>query len=233
MMETKEPGQKPEQEKAVDNANDTKKDLVRNIVKEAVRESKGSNDQNGQESKGNKMTQETQNQEKKSESPVKPADSSVQKPELQKLKPRTAENKKENGKEQMIAAVLVRGLIGVKHDIKKTIFDSLKLRRKNICIVRKESQQLKGRLIKAKDFITWGEIDDETYKLLVERRSEKAARSDGGKDRSGDGTGIKPFFRLSPPKKGFGRKGIKKPYVAGGALGYRGKDINDLIKRMI
>jgi len=45
--------------------------------------------------------------------------------------------------------------------------------------------------------------------------------------------GIKPVFRLKPPKKGFGRRGIKKPYSIGGALGYRASDINDLISRMI
>ena len=45
--------------------------------------------------------------------------------------------------------------------------------------------------------------------------------------------GVKPVFRLTPPKKGFGRQGIKKPYSIGGALGYRASDINDLLNRMI
>ena len=42
---------------------------------------------------------------------------------------------------------------------------------------------------------------------------------------------IKPLFRLSPPKKGYG--GSKRAYHAGGALGYRGKEINELIERMM
>ena len=44
---------------------------------------------------------------------------------------------------------------------------------------------------------------------------------------------MKKFFRLSPPRKGFGRKGIKFAFTKGGALGYRGIKINDLIKRML
>ena len=43
--------------------------------------------------------------------------------------------------------------------------------------------------------------------------------------------GIKPIIRLHPPRKGY--EGIKRAYTTGGALGYRGKKINDLIKRML
>ena len=42
---------------------------------------------------------------------------------------------------------------------------------------------------------------------------------------------IKPLFRLSPPKKGY--EGIKRSFKNSGALGYRGKEINKLIGRMI
>ena len=43
--------------------------------------------------------------------------------------------------------------------------------------------------------------------------------------------GIQPVFRLRPPTKGF-KGNIKKSYRAGGELGYRGEDINELVKRM-
>jgi large subunit ribosomal protein L30 len=49
--------------------------------------------------------------------------------------------------------------------------------------------------------------------------------------RYADMTDVKPIFRLSPPRKGY--EGNKKSYQNGGALGYRGKDINDLIQRML
>ena len=45
--------------------------------------------------------------------------------------------------------------------------------------------------------------------------------------------GVKQFFRLHPPIGGFERKGIKKPYSIGGALGYRKEKINNLIKKML
>ena len=37
-------------------------------------------------------------------------------------------------------------------------------------------------------------------------------------------------IRMHPPRKGY--RGIKQSYKAGGDLGYRGKEINSLIKRM-
>ena len=47
------------------------------------------------------------------------------------------------------------------------------------------------------------------------------------------GQKIRKNFRLNSPRKGYGRKGIKVSFNEGGALGYRGNKINDLIKRMI
>jgi len=44
--------------------------------------------------------------------------------------------------------------------------------------------------------------------------------------------GVKPVFRLHPPRKGF-KGSIKKSYRAGGEAGYRGEAINDLIRRMV
>ena len=48
-----------------------------------------------------------------------------------------------------------------------------------------------------------------------------------------DVPGLKLYFRLKPPVKGFERKGIKVPYSMGGALGYRKDNINNLIIRML
>lgn len=45
--------------------------------------------------------------------------------------------------------------------------------------------------------------------------------------------GLKLFFKLTPPKGGFERKGTKRPFSLGGALGYRKEKINDLIKKML
>ncbi|MEM1684640.1 MAG: 50S ribosomal protein L30, partial [Nanopusillaceae archaeon] len=45
--------------------------------------------------------------------------------------------------------------------------------------------------------------------------------------------GIKPYFRLKPPSGGYPRKGIKVNYKEGGAYGYWGENINNLLASMI
>jgi large subunit ribosomal protein L30 len=41
------------------------------------------------------------------------------------------------------------------------------------------------------------------------------------------------MFNLHPPIKGFEKKGKKAPFSLKGAFGYRGKEINNLLERMI
>ncbi len=113
-----------------------------------------------------------------------------------------------------IAAILVRSLIGAAPDIRKSC-ENLRLVRKNSCVIIKDTPSNRGMLKRAKDYITWGNLDEEGKKALEKKKS-------GGK-----------AFRLSPPKKGYGRKGIKVPFGVGGALGERKEKINDLIKRMV
>ena len=48
-----------------------------------------------------------------------------------------------------------------------------------------------------------------------------------------DVPGLKTYFRLTPPKGGFEREGIKTQFSLGGALGYRKDNINNLLRRMI
>src|SRR3989344_6211467 len=118
-----------------------------------------------------------------------------------------------------LALILIRGMVNLQQPVKDTL-TMLRLRKKHVCVIIPDTPSLRGMIKQVKDLITWGEIDAETLKLLQEKRGEKDAE---GK--------LKPFFRLSPPRKGFERKGIKVPYKLGGALGDRGKDINELIKR--
>ena len=124
-----------------------------------------------------------------------------------------------------IAAIRVRGGIGFKGTVEDTL-KMLNLYRINYCVVLKATPSVVGMIHKVKDFITWGEINEETLKLLKEKRQEK------GKDHSGKEI-IKPFFRLSPPRGGYGRKGVKFTFNLSGALGYRKEKINDLIRKMI
>ena len=66
---------------------------------------------------------------------------------------------------------------------------------------------------KVRDFVAFGEINNDMYKKLVEKRKNK----------------IKNFFRLHPP-----RKGIKsKVHYPKGALGNHKDKINELLERML
>ena len=148
--------------------------------------------------------------------------------------------KEKTDSSKQLAAVRVRGITGIKRDIVETM-KMLRLYKNNFCAVLPNNKIYAGMLMRAKDYITWGEIDDETFKALVDKRGEEF------KGREADSKGkikynnfvvinnkkIKKYFRLNAPRKGFGRKGIKYSFQQGGALGYRGEKINDLIKRMI
>ena len=118
--------------------------------------------------------------------------------------------------EGKLAVIRIRGQIGIKTGIRDTL-KMLNLLRSNCCVIIPNNDTYRGMVKKVKDYVTYGEIDEETHKLLVEKRGDEKSK----------------FFRLNPPRKGFGRKGIKITFKGGGALGNREAKINDLIKRMI
>ena len=137
----------------------------------------------------------------------------------------------------------------------RTTLKRLRLFKKNTCSIVTNDPKYVGMIKVVKDYITWGELDEETFKLLLKKRgklpgnkplteeyikektkvdSEEFAKEfiEAKRDLK-EITGLKQFFRLTPPVKGFERKGIKIPFSQGGALGYRKEKINELIKRMI
>ena len=149
--------------------------------------------------------------------------------------------------------IRVRGIPDVNRDIAHTM-DLLGLNRVNHAVVVPETDSIKGMLQKAKDYVTWGEVDQETLAAMIrargrvagddsvtddylKERSEFATVEDMAKAiiendyRMKDVHGAKPVFRLHPPVKGY--EGNKRSFQNGGALGYRGAKINDLINRML
>ena len=138
-----------------------------------------------------------------------------------------------------LAIVLVRGLVNVTQSVKDTLA-MLRLKRKNHCVVIENTPLNQGMVKKVKDYVTYGEINEETFKQLVEKRGEEfKARLEDSKRKYNyksldvNGKNYKPYFRLNPPKKGFGRKGVKLSFKVGGGLGDRGEKINDLLERMM
>ncbi len=151
---------------------------------------------------------------------VKTDNEEIKKTETQKTVPvKKQAQKKETG--DKIAVVLIRGLVNVTKD-KKSTLKMLNIHKKHNCVVVKNNDVYKGMIFKVKDYVAYGEIDDETHALLVQKRKDKKGKEDN-----------KKTFRLNPPRGGFGRKGIKRPFGEGGALGYRGNKINELLKRML
>jgi large subunit ribosomal protein L30 len=133
-----------------------------------------------------------------------------------------------------LIVIRVRGEEGVRHDIRRTL-EMLHLHRKHFCSVVGPTAGNIGMLRKAKDYVTWGEVDQDTLNMLYEKRGAEYKGHQDGKTKyiTAGGRKLKPFFRLHPPRGGFERKGIKKPFSTGGALGDRKKAIKDLLKRMI
>jgi len=118
----------------------------------------------------------------------------------------------------MKAAVLIRGTIGAQEKVKDTL-KMLNLTKKNTCIVLDDDNHAQqGMLTKCVDFVTYGDLDDDTYKNLQKERGNTHPKEN--------------VYRLHPPRKGFRGKGIKKQYKDGGALGER-DNITSLIERMI
>ena len=151
-----------------------------------------------------------------------------------------------------LAVVLVRGTVSTHPDVRKTL-DLLRLRKKHVCVVVEDNEVNRGMLKKVKDYVTYGPITQETFKELVEKRAElkggikasekKIDASTIAKEFFADNIKlrdfetkyeIKPYFRLHPPKGGFEKGGIKKPYTMKGALGERDQEsMNSLVQRML
>ncbi len=146
------------------------------------------------------------------------------------------------------AVVRIRGRTGVRRDIKETL-RRLKLTRINHAVVIPETDVYKGMLQKSKDYITWGEVERDTLSDLLLKRAEKGNRKlskeeleslfqmkfdDIVENAIQNKLKLHDYidpFRLHPPRKGY--KSIKLPFRVGGDLGYRGKEINALLRRMM
>jgi large subunit ribosomal protein L30 len=151
------------------------------------------------------------------------------------------------------ATIRVRGKIGTSREIGDTL-KLLRLNKVNHCILTHANETNKGMLQKAKDYITWGEIDKRAVEKLIKTKgrllgdrpiSEEWVKANTsfqgidqwigaiveGKVQYKELPEVKPIFRLHPPRKGW--EGIKRSFSEGGALGYRGKEINKLLERMI
>ncbi len=154
--------------------------------------------------------------------------------------------------------IRIMGTVDVRPKLEHTLY-LLRLRQRFAASLYHSSLPgLEGMLQKIRDWATWGEIDRDTLIQLIRVRGrligdkpitdewvQKNLGLYGGipeladKLLSGEimyhkleDKGVKPFFRLHPPRGGF-KGSIKRHYGDGGELGYRGTAINELVRRML
>lgn len=98
----------------------------------------------------------------------------------------------------MKAIIRISGKVKLRKDLEET-FQRLGLKRKYSCVVFKEMNDIdKGMLLKVKDHVAFGDIDEETFNELINKRGKK----DFDKEKN------KYLFRLHPPRKGIDSKNI-------------------------
>lgn len=153
----------------------------------------------------------------------------------------------------MYIVIRVRGRTKINQDTADAL-KMLRLTRINHAVLVKKNKETEGMLRKINDYATWGDIDKETLKELISKKGrligdhpvtdeyvrenttyqsieELAAGIIERKIVYKELPKIKPLFRLSPPKGGYGK--TKRSHNEGGALGNQGKEINNLVRNMI
>ena len=183
-------------------------------------------------------TKKTERKGKKSETPKK----------IEKKK----KQEKAGREDKRLIIIRVRGTVNVRGEINDTL-KMLRLHKPHHAIIVKNTPSIIGMIKKVKDYIAYGEIDEEILVKLLNKRGrlsgnrrlteeylkqntqfgsikELAKALINFEVELKDLNEVKPVFRLRPPSKGYG--GVKKPKTLGGALGHW-PNINDLIKRMI
>lgn len=150
----------------------------------------------------------------------------------------------------LFLVIRLRGNIGVHPDVLETL-KRLNMPKKHSAVLIQDTPSNKGMLNKVADYVTWGEVTEESLEALLMKRgrmagdkkiTDEALRKENlgtpkelAKRTMADGKVpdcIKETFRLTPPSGGF-KKSIKRHVRSGGELGYRGKGINELLPKMI
>ena len=140
--------------------------------------------------------------------------------------------------------IRVRSDRGVKPKIRHTM-SMLNLTKVNHAVLVPDTPAYAGMLQKAKDYVTWGEVDADTISELISQRGRmigdkpitnaviksgsefstinalsKAIAS--GDARTNAVEGMKPVFRLHPPRGAKGWGGIKRSFSTGGVFDMSG-----------
>jgi large subunit ribosomal protein L30 len=148
------------------------------------------------------------------------------------------EHKTTHEHNKLLVVIRIAGEVKVKPEVRETL-DRLRLRRKYSCIlVQSHNKKILGMVEKVKYHVAYGGIERDVLEKLVKIRgmgvdNKKFNAGDVSdnlfKGKSLNELGLKPFFRLHPPRGGIKSK-LQYPV---GVLGYNKQDINKLVERML
>lgn len=110
-----------------------------------------------------------------------------------------------------LVIIRLRSVAGADSNILTTV-RTLGLNKTNSATIREDTPIIKGMIKLIEPFITYGPIDEKMAATLKKKGNN---------------------FNLQPPRKGYGRKGVKTNFKNGGAYGNRGEKINELLSRMM
>ena len=139
----------------------------------------------------------------------------------------------------MIIVIRIAGMVEIPDKIQSTL-DHMRLRRKYSAILVEENAENIKLLQKVRSYVAYGQISKENLMKLITLRAQplnKKKKVDAGEiithlgKKSYSDLGLKPFFRLHPPRGGIESKnhfGVGK-----GVLGDNKENINKLLERML
>jgi large subunit ribosomal protein L30 len=150
----------------------------------------------------------------------------------------------------LFLVIRLRGNIGVHPDVLETL-KRLNMPTKHSAVLVPDTPSNMGMLNKVTDYVTWGEVTEDSLEALLMKRgrmagdkkiTEEVLKKENlgtpkelAKRTMADGKVpdfLKGTFRLTPPSGGF-KKSIKRHVRSGGELGFRTKGLDELVAKMI
>ncbi len=113
----------------------------------------------------------------------------------------------------MIAVIRISGLVEIPPKAQEALH-RMRLRRKYSAVLLKPTKDNLALLNEVRNFVAYGDIDKDTLKLLIEQRgvSNDKKKIDAESvieqldKKNLESIGLKPFFRLHPPRGGIDSK---------------------------
>lgn len=138
----------------------------------------------------------------------------------------------------MILAIRIAGTVEIEDKIEMTL-SRLRMRKKYSAVLLKNNPESLELLRKVRDFVAFGIVTDADIEELISKRGKAIGNKKIDakkvtaelKTKSLEELGVKPFFRLHPPRGGIDSK-VHFP-IRKGVLGFHNTKINELMRRML